>query len=169
MKVGKKRRKLSSWGFIRRILQCAVSDSLHLISVIKQIESTVRFFEQTRVSRSQNDTKKLSLSVAPFCGMGIRTRACLINSGLHKWREIFSSDKAIFRSNTCRITRKSNTGWRKKIRQLGILSFIKQALVSGAKLALFPISCGQKPRRTQAYPMFTKSLKNCNFSALFPW
>ena len=54
---------------------------------------------------------------------------CLKNSGMHKGREIFVPIKANFRRNTLCIARKFNAERCKNIRHLGVLSFIKQALV----------------------------------------
>ena len=49
---------------------------------------------------------------------------------MHKWRGIFEPIEANFRRNTLCISRKFNEERRKKPRQLGVLSFLKQALVS---------------------------------------
>ena len=38
--------------------------------------------------------------------------------------------QGIFSTESCRIPRKNNAVWRKKLRQLGVLSIIKQALMS---------------------------------------
>ena len=55
--------------------------------------------------------------------------ACLINSEMHKKREIFSQDKAFFRWNTG-VFRGKITQYCGKISAfLGVLSFIKQALI----------------------------------------